>query len=119
MQNLIINGFSASTPPADIAIAATPGTELTAHATVQQKAGWRVVLLSVPRLSVNASTIIPAAAEDSPGVPVESLIAQIVNGLMALQKGPTKSRAQALAITKLEEACHWLKARNEEGQGNG
>ena len=123
MRNIIVESFTASTPPADVATAMTPGTELTARAGIESQPipseGWRVVLYSKTG-TAHVTTIIPAALPDSSGVAVEGLIQQIVNGLVVVLKGPFKTGANALAITKLEEARHWLLARqDEEGPANG
>ena len=57
------------------------------------------------------------------GLTDEALIAVVIDRLQQFQKGPCSCRENALAITKLEEAQHWLhhrtrdrKARGVEGQ---
>lgn len=45
------------------------------------------------------------------GVTQEVLLAIVVDRLRAFQKGPYSCRENALALTKIEEAQHWLHAR--------
>lgn len=53
------------------------------------------------------------------GVTNEALLAIVIDRLQCFQKGPYVCRENALALTKLEEAMHWLhhrtKARMERG----
>lgn len=48
------------------------------------------------------------------GTSIENVIDLLVRRLEGFQAGPFKSRYNALAITKLEEACHWLEARTAD-----
>lgn len=48
------------------------------------------------------------------GVTNEALLAIVVDRLQAFQRGPFTCRENAIALTKLEEAQHWLKHRTEE-----
>lgn len=45
------------------------------------------------------------------GVTNEALLAIVIDRLRGFQSGPFSCRENALAITKLEEAMHWLHAR--------
>lgn len=45
------------------------------------------------------------------GVTHEALLAILVDRLQSFQKGPYGCRENALALTKLEEAQHWLHSR--------
>jgi len=53
------------------------------------------------------------------GVQIEDIIGVLVARLEGFQRGPFKSRTNALAITKLEEARLWLfeRTRKRETQG--
>src|SRR5262245_58470933 len=51
-----------------------------------------------------------------PGLPITEIVEQLVRGLEQVQKTPLKSRAYALAITKLEEANHWLREAAGDSQ---
>lgn len=53
------------------------------------------------------------------GVTHEALLAIVIDRLQAFQKGPFACRENALALTKLEEAMHWLKHRTEERMKRG
>ena len=53
----------------------------------------------------------PIAESGVNGVTQEVLLAIIIDRLQSFQKGPFASRENALALTKLEEAKHWLFAR--------
>lgn len=53
------------------------------------------------------------------GVTHEALIAIVVDRLRSFQKGPYACRENALALTKLEEAQHWLHARTRGRMAQG
>ena len=53
------------------------------------------------------------------GVTQEVLLAIIIDRLQSFQKGPFACRENALALTKLEEAKHWLFSRTLERMGRG
>jgi hypothetical protein len=53
------------------------------------------------------------------GVTHEALLAIVIDRLQAFQKGPFACRENALALTKLEEAMHWLKHRTEARLARG
>jgi hypothetical protein len=53
------------------------------------------------------------------GVTHEALLAIVIDRLQAFQKGPFACRENALALTKLEEAMHWLKHRTEQRLARG
>lgn len=52
------------------------------------------------------------------GVTTEGLLAIIVDRLRAIQKGPEASRENALVLTKLDEAQHWLIHQDRGARGN-
>lgn len=58
-------------------------------------------------------------AEGVNGVTHEVLLAILIDRLRGFQKGPFACRENALALTKLEEARHWLEARTRERQARG
>jgi hypothetical protein len=53
------------------------------------------------------------------GMSDEALLAIVIDRLEGWNSGPYKSRYNALAITKLEEALHWLEARTKDRQKRG
>ncbi len=57
--------------------------------------------------------------EGTNGITHEALIAIILDRMNAFQAGPYKCRENALAITKLEEAMHWLNARTKAREARG
>jgi hypothetical protein len=48
------------------------------------------------------------------GVTQEALLAIVIDRLRSFDKGPFPSRETALALTKCEEALHWLLARTRD-----
>ena len=48
------------------------------------------------------------------GLTHEALLAIVIDRMQAFQKGPYSCRENAIALTKLEEAQHWLLARTRE-----
>ena len=53
------------------------------------------------------------------GVMNEDLIAMVIDRLESFQNSPFKCRENALAITKLEEALHWLRHRTTKREKRG
>jgi hypothetical protein len=53
----------------------------------------------------------PVAEVGTNGVTHEALLAIIVDRLQSFQKGPYACRENAIALTKCEEAMHWLHHR--------
>jgi len=53
------------------------------------------------------------------GITQEVLLAIIIDRLHSFQKGPFSSRENSLALTKLEEAKHWLFSRTLERMSRG
>lgn len=53
------------------------------------------------------------------GVMNEDLIAMVIDRLESFQASPFKCRENALAITKLEEALHWLRHRTMARERRG
>lgn len=53
------------------------------------------------------------------GLTDESLIAIVVDRLRCFQSGPFSCRENALALTKLEEAMHWMNARTKDRVSRG
>jgi len=48
------------------------------------------------------------------GVTHEALLAIVIDRLQCFQKGPFACRENAIALTKIEEAMHWLQHRTNE-----
>lgn len=61
----------------------------------------------------------PIAEAGVNGVTHEALIAIVVDRLRAFQAGPFACRENALALTKLEEAQHWLHHRTRARMNRG
>lgn len=53
------------------------------------------------------------------GITQEVLIAILIDRLQCFQKGPYSCRENALALTKLEEAQHWLHHRTRQRVARG
>ena len=53
------------------------------------------------------------------GISDEALLAIVIDRLEGFQTAQYRSRYNALAITKLEEAMHWLNARTTDRQKRG
>jgi hypothetical protein len=61
----------------------------------------------------------PGADGSSPGLTDSALIAIVLDRYRAFQAGPYGCRENALAITKLEEALHWMQHRANERARRG
>lgn len=61
----------------------------------------------------------PIAEHGVNGVTQEVLLAIVIDRLQSFQKGPFACRENALALTKLEEAQHWLFSRTLERMQRG
>lgn len=53
------------------------------------------------------------------GCTVESILAILIDRLQHFQAGKFRCRHNALALTKLEEAMHWLHARTQDRTSRG
>ena len=53
------------------------------------------------------------------GISDEALIAIVIDRLRGFQAGPFSCRENALALTKMEEAMHWLNARTKDRMDRG
>ena len=53
------------------------------------------------------------------GVTHEALLAIVIDRLQSFQKGPASCRENALELTKLEEAMHWLHHRTRDRMDRG
>lgn len=53
------------------------------------------------------------------GISDEALIAIVTDRLRGFQRGKFSCRENALALTKLEEAMHWLNARTKDRMNRG
>jgi len=61
----------------------------------------------------------PVAEVGHNGATQEALIAICIDRLRSFQAGPFSCRENALALTKLEEALHWLQSRTRDRQWRG
>lgn len=61
----------------------------------------------------------PIAESGVNGVTLESLIAIVIDRLRSFQAGKHGCRENALALTKLEEAMHWLHSRTRSRLARG
>jgi hypothetical protein len=61
----------------------------------------------------------PIAEVGVNGVTHEALLAIVIDRLRCFQKGPYACRENALALTKIEEALHWLHARTRARADRG
>jgi hypothetical protein len=61
----------------------------------------------------------PIAEEGLNGVTQEALLAIVIDRLQSFQKGPFACRENALALTKVEEAMHWLQHRTLDRMRRG
>ena len=53
------------------------------------------------------------------GIQNEHLIAMVIHRLQGFQSGPYSCRENALALTKLQEAMHWMEARTKDRTTRG
>lgn len=61
----------------------------------------------------------PIAEKGVNGITQEVLLAIVIDRLRAFQAGPFACRENALALTKIEEAQHWLLHRTRERMARG
>lgn len=61
----------------------------------------------------------PIAESGVNGITQEVLLAIVIDRLQCFQRGPYACRENALALTKLEEAQHWLHHRTRERASRG
>lgn len=61
----------------------------------------------------------PIAEHGINGITQEVLLAIVIDRLQCFQKGPFACRENALALTKIEEAKHWLFSRTLERMQRG
>lgn len=61
----------------------------------------------------------PIAESGVNGVTQEALLAIVIDRLQCFQAGPYACRENALALTKLEEAAHWLEHRTKARLARG
>lgn len=71
-----------------------------------------------------AATIIgfqngPIAESNINGISNESLVAIVIDRLQGFQRGEYKCRENAIALTHLEDAMHWLQHRTRERLARG
>lgn len=61
----------------------------------------------------------PLAEVGANGATNEAILAVVIDRLRCFQSGPYSCRENALALTKLEEAMHWLNARTADRLARG
>jgi len=61
----------------------------------------------------------PIAEAGINGISNEALVAVVIDRLQGFQSGDYKCRENAIALTKLEEAMHWLQHRTRERVSRG
>ena len=61
----------------------------------------------------------PIAEHGVNGITQEILLAIVIDRLRSFQSGPFSSRENALALTKCEEALHWLQQRTLDRMRRG
>ena len=61
----------------------------------------------------------PVFESGTNGITGEMLIAILIDRLLYFQNGPHNCRENALALTKLEEALHWLNKRTRDRMARG
>jgi hypothetical protein len=61
----------------------------------------------------------PIKESGTNGITHEALLAVVVDRLRGFQSGPYACRENALALTKLEEAMHWLHSRTRARVARG
>ena len=71
-----------------------------------------VVLLNIPFQTGNP-------AEEVNGFTNEALLSIVLDRLQGFAKGPFSSRETSIAITKIEEALHWMHSRSLEREARG
>jgi len=58
-------------------------------------------------------------AEEVNGLTNEALLSVVLDRLQGFAKGPFPSRETSIAITKIEEALHWMHSRSLEREDRG
>jgi hypothetical protein len=53
------------------------------------------------------------------GITEDQLLAILIDRLTSFQEGPYRCRENAIALTKLEEAAHWLQHRTKAREARG
>lgn len=61
----------------------------------------------------------PIAEAGFNGISNESLLAIVIDRLQGFQSGPFSCRENAIALTKIQEAMHWLHHRTRERMARG
>jgi len=75
--------------------------------------------VGLPPLSVVSFQNGPIAEHGVNGVTQEILLAVVIDRLRSFQSGPFSSRENAIALTKCEEALHWLQQRTIDRMRRG
>ncbi len=75
--------------------------------------------VGIPPVAVVSFQNGPIAEHGVNGITQEILLAIVIDRLRSFQAGPFSSRENALALTKCEEALHWLQQRTIERMRRG
>jgi hypothetical protein len=81
----------------------------------ESPSGYRSIYMRLPVIFQNGT--LPEVGVN--GVTEQALLAILIDRLQGFQKGPFACRESALALTKLEEAMHWMHARTRERTERG
>ena len=71
---------------------------------------------SVQRISFQCGPVVEAGIN---GIQDEGLMIVLIDRLQRFQAGPYSCRENALALTKLQEALHWMEARKRDRMKRG
>ena len=110
-----INGLNKSIR---VAASDAPGIGGANHEYVLDWTYERVVPASEQRIVIRFQNG-PIAEQGVNGISDESLLAILIDRLQCFQNGDYKCRENAIALTKLEEAMHWLHHRTRERVARG
>ncbi|MEE9354357.1 MAG: hypothetical protein V3U75_02085 [Methylococcaceae bacterium] len=100
----------------EVAILDEPGAGNACHEYLIRRCGLDGVPFSESRISFQNG---PVKESGINGCHHEDLIAVVIHRLQSFQAGDFKCRENALALTKLEEALHWLGHRTTARQNRG
>lgn len=99
----------------DIAVVDAPGHGGASHVYEVQ----HVATAGVPPMLTISFQNGPIGEHGVNGVTQEILLAVVIDRLRSFQAGPFSSRENALALTKCEEALHWLQQRTLDRMRRG
>ncbi len=77
--------------------------------------GFKAAFSRIPLVFQNG----PVMEAGINGITNEALLAVVIDRMQGFQSGPYACRENALALTKLEEAMHWMRARTRRREADG